>query len=66
MNTKLDLSVKTVSLQISDRLRRENDVQLAQAWQDDDDSRRKVHPKIRRNISVHKTSHFHPSLFAAH
>ena len=66
MNTKLDLSVKTVSLQISDRLRRENDVQLAQAWQDDDDSRRRVPRKIRRNMSVHKTSHFHPSLFAAH
>ena len=66
MNSNSDLGVETELLQIFDRLRRENSVQLAQAWRVDDDSRRRVPQKIRRNMSVHKTSHFHLSLFAAH
>ena len=54
------------SLQISDRLRCENDAQWTQALQVDDASRTRVPRKRRRNMSVHKTSYFHPSLFAAH
>ena len=53
------------SLQISDRLRCENDVQRTQAWQIDDDSRRRVPQKRRQNMSGQKTSHFHPPLVAA-
>ena len=66
MNTNSDLGVETVSLQISDRLRRENDVQCFPTLQVDDDFRRKVPPKRRRNMGGQKISHFYPSLFAAH